>query len=129
MEIKETTRFLKVSKGGDFFLNILLTRKEAFLSKMYALNVELIIIIIIYIQFPLFSFNIFNINSKMCERTSAMFAIRACRAYCIKNYDAYPRTDFQINRYRRKRQKVDASIFDSALSHTRRSNASEKKRK
>merc|ERR1712039_610673 len=26
----------------------------------------------------------------MCERTSAMFAIRACRAYCIKNYDSYP---------------------------------------
>ena len=32
-----------------------------------------------------------------------------------------------INRYRRKRPKVDASIFDSALSHTRRSDASEKK--
>ena len=30
-------------------------------------------------------------------------------------------------RYRRKRPKVDASIFDSALSHTRRSDASEKK--
>ena len=34
-------------------------------------------------------------------------------------------TDF--NRYRQKRSKVDASIFDSALSHTRRSDASEKK--
>ena len=34
-----------------------------------------------------------------------------------------------INRYRRKRPKVDASIFDSALSHTRRSEASEKKRR
>ena len=34
----------------------------------------------------------------------------------------------EINRYRRKRSKVDASIFDSALSHTRRSDASEKKR-
>ena len=32
-----------------------------------------------------------------------------------------------INRYRRKRPKVDASIYDSALSHTRRSDASEKK--
>ena len=31
-----------------------------------------------------------------------------------------------VNRYRRKRPKVDASIFDSALSHTRRSDASEK---
>ena len=34
-----------------------------------------------------------------------------------------------FNRYRRKRPKVDASIFDSALSHTRRSAASEKKEK
>ena len=32
-----------------------------------------------------------------------------------------------VNRYRRKRPKVDASIFDSALSHTCRSEASEKK--
>ena len=30
------------------------------------------------------------------------------------------------DRNRRKRPKVDASIFDSALSHTRRSDASEK---
>ena len=34
-----------------------------------------------------------------------------------------------INRYRRIRPKVDAKIFDSALSHTRRSDASEKKKK
>ena len=34
---------------------------------------------------------------------------------------------FCINRYRRKRSKVNASVFDSALSHTRRSNTSEKK--
>ena len=31
-----------------------------------------------------------------------------------------------FNRYRRKRAKVVASIFDSALSHSRRSDASEK---
>ena len=37
--------------------------------------------------------------------------------------------NFHLNRYRRKRQKVDASIFDSALSHTRRSDASEKNRR
>ena len=36
---------------------------------------------------------------------------------------------FELNRYRRKRPKVDASIFDSALSHTRRSDASEKRKK
>ena len=32
-----------------------------------------------------------------------------------------------VNRYRRKRPKVNASIIDKALSHTPRSNASEKK--
>ena len=32
-----------------------------------------------------------------------------------------------VNRYRQKRPKVDASIFDAALSHNRRSDASEKK--
>ena len=34
-----------------------------------------------------------------------------------------------FNRDRRKRPKVDAGIFDSALSHTRRSDASEKKKR
>ena len=34
-----------------------------------------------------------------------------------------------FNRYRRKRPKMDASIFDSTLSHTCRSDASEKKRR
>ena len=37
------------------------------------------------------------------------------------------KSQFDFNRYRRKRPKLDASIFDSALSHTRRSNASEKR--
>ena len=37
--------------------------------------------------------------------------------------------NMSFNRYRRKRPKADASIFDSALSHTRRSDASEKKRR
>ena len=36
--------------------------------------------------------------------------------------------NIRINRNWRKRPKVDASFFDSALSHTRRSDASEKKR-
>ena len=35
----------------------------------------------------------------------------------------------RFNRYRRISTKVDAGIFDSALSHTHRSQASEKKRK
>ena len=35
--------------------------------------------------------------------------------------------NFNINRYRQKCSKVDASIFDSALSHTRRSDASKKR--
>ena len=32
-----------------------------------------------------------------------------------------------VNRYRRKRPKVDASIFDSTLIHTRRSDAAKKR--
>ena len=42
-----------------------------------------------------------------------------------------PGIDVKIifNRYRRKGPKVDASVFDSALSHTRRSDASKKKKK
>ena len=35
-------------------------------------------------------------------------------------------TDFRFDRYRLKRPKVDSSFFDSAMSHTRRSDASEK---
>ena len=35
--------------------------------------------------------------------------------------------NMSFNRYRRKRPKADASIFDSALSHTRRSDAPEKR--
>ena len=35
----------------------------------------------------------------------------------------------EINRYRRICTKVDASFFDSALSHTHRSDALEKKRR
>ena len=27
---------------------------------------------------------------QMCERTSAMFAIRACRVFCMKNFQSYP---------------------------------------
>ena len=39
------------------------------------------------------------------------------------------RKNTRVNRYRRKRPKVDASFFDSALSHTRRSDASKKEKK
>ena len=38
-------------------------------------------------------------------------------------------TNYNLNRYKRKRPKVDASIFDSALSHTCRSDAAKKRRK
>ena len=57
--------------------------------------------------------------------------------YTFQNFDTL--TDFFtntvfvksniLNRYMRKRSKVNASIFDSALSHIRRSNESEKKKK
>ena len=39
----------------------------------------------------------------------------------------FPVTLGYVNRNRRKRPKVDASIFDSLLSHTRRSDLSEKR--
>ena len=42
---------------------------------------------------------------------------------------SYSNINNLVNRYRRKRPKVDASIFDSVLSHTRRSDASEKREK
>ena len=41
----------------------------------------------------------------------------------------FEKNQFLINRNRRKRPKVDATIFDSALSHTRRSDASQKEKK
>ena len=48
---------------------------------------------------------------------------------CPEGYDQESNLLKTFNRYRRKRPKVDASIFDSALSHTRRSDASEKERR
>ena len=51
--------------------------------------------------------------------------IRRIRAVRVTLY-AQPR---RFNRYRRICTKEDANIFDSALSHTRRSDASEKKRR
>ena len=45
----------------------------------------------------------------------------------LKSDSRIPSYSVGLNRYRRKRPKVDASIFDSALSHTRRSDASEKR--
>ena len=59
--------------------------------------------------------------------------------FIFENVDFRPDTEknqydllksaLKLNRYRRKRSKLNASIFDSALSHTRRSNESEKRRK
>ena len=49
-----------------------------------------------------------------------------CRPLFITSTSQISETLY-FNRYRRKRPKVDACIFDSALSHTRRSDASEEK--
>ena len=51
------------------------------------------------------------------------------RLYLAEKFGYGKRLKLNLNRYRRRRQKVDASIFDSVLSHTRRSDASEKKKK
>ena len=45
---------------------------------------------------------------------------------CFKTKNLFQQN---LNRYWRIRSKVNASVFDSALSHNRRSNASEKKKK
>ena len=45
----------------------------------------------------------------------------------IQSKSSNVRTNKTVNRYRRKRPKVDASIFDSLPSHTPRSDASEKR--
>ena len=53
--------------------------------------------------------------------------------YCLKNHDQNflkaRNYYWKFNRYSRKRPKVDAGIFNSALSHTRRSDATEKRKK
>ena len=56
------------------------------------------------------------IKSHMLIATNKMYHI----TYLFKHYKS------NLNRYRRKRPKLDASNSDSALSHTRRSDASEK---
>ena len=53
----------------------------------------------------------------LCSISRNDYVLMKCVNECIKS----------INRYRRKRPNVDASFFDSALSHTRRSDASKKK--
>ena len=64
----------------------------------------------------------------ICVRfLSSDFSVKVSVDETTKNVAIKNQTKFSINRYRRKRPKVDASIFDSALSHTRRSEASEKR--
>ena len=70
-----------------------------------------------------------NFVSKMSSRTvpAASNGICSFSGHVFDPLENSPKEE--LNRYRRKRPKVDASIFDSALSHTRRSDASEKKRR
>ena len=64
----------------------------------------------------------------ICVRfLSSDFSVKISEDETTKNVAIKNQTKFSINRYRRKLPKVDASIFDSALSHTRRSEALEKR--
>ena len=54
------------------------------------------------------------------KKTSKLLGTNVANSLCCELPDA-------INLYRRKRPKVDANIFDSALSHTRRSDKSKKR--
>ena len=58
---------------------------------------------------------------KNCSATTNLFA--------LQRYNLNDTGEDSKLVHRRKRPKVDASIFDSALSHTRRSDASKKKRR
>ena len=57
-------------------------------------------------------------SSMLCSISRNDYVLMICVNQCLKS----------INRYRGKRPNVDASFFDSTLSHTRRSDASKKKR-
>ena len=69
---------------------------------------------------PFWKFTIINMRPKL--KRNRKFK-KSQKRFKLKNFR------LSFNRYRRKRPKVDASIFDSARSHTRRSDASEKKRR
>ena len=56
------------------------------------------------------------------KKTSKLLGTKVANCLCCELPDA-------INLLRRKRPKVDANIFDSALSHTRRSDKSKRKRR
>ena len=62
-------------------------------------------------------------------RYKDLFDKEYCMNVYIINELSKSKYNLSLNRYRRKCPKVDASIYDSVLSHTRRSDAWEKEMK
>ena len=71
------------------------------------------------------SSNHFFHSSAFYEKMGTFFGLEILIKVILEKIIPTPK----LNRYRRKRPKVDATIFASVLSHTRRSDASEKKKK
>ena len=71
----------------------------------------------------------FNLKNIGREFEFWIFAFRNHRRDVWRKRKINVNLKTKFNRYRRKHSKGNASIFDSALSHTRRSNASEKEKK
>ena len=72
------------------------------------------------IEVPGFLAEDYSINAFLCPFIGSRLKVE-----CLRQSYSHP----LVNQYRRQHPKVDASIFDSALSHTRRSDTSEKKKK
>ena len=76
-----------------------------------------------------FSISAYSIVFLIIQTKFCIVALKSHGLRVMVSISSISKCILLINRYRRKRPKVDASIFDSAQSHTRRSEASEKRRK
>ena len=79
----------------------------------------------VFKTFPGFFF--YKVRPVICVKFEILFPGATFGTKSLSGVNVSHSAGISINRYRRKRPKVDASIFDLALSHTRRSDASEKR--
>ena len=73
-----------------------------------------------------FTFKFVLKNFRNSFLKNSLSAFRSEKLFFSRFQHTFHTTIRFINRYRRKRPKLEASIFDSVLSHTHRSDASEK---
>ena len=71
----------------------------------------------------------YKVRPVICVKFEILFPGATFGPKSLSGVNVSHSAGISINRYRRKRPKVDESIFDSALSHSRRSDASGKKEK